>query len=260
MTGASPGGTSPGAGQPIRPPRDRVLVLVDDLERPELSVDDRRHLERSLRLRPGAGLTVADGRGSWRLARLGEVVEVEGPIRCEGAPVDRSAALVIGFAPVKGDRSDLVVQKLTELGVEVIVPLVTERSIVRWDGERAARHRERHLRIAREAAMQCRSPRLPVIDTAAPLERFFESWPEAVLADPGGVAGPPGLAGRAAVAIGPEGGFSPAELAERPTVRLPGRILRTETAAIAAAVLLASHRDHGSGPGGAGERGGFTQG
>lgn len=218
-----------------RPPRDRVLVVVDDLDHPELSDDDRRHLERSLRLRVGAGLTVADGDGAWRLARFGPVVEPEGPIRY--GP-ERATELVVGFAPVKGDRSELVIQKLTELGIDVIVPLETERSVVRWDDERAERNRARHRRIAREAAMQSRNPRLPRLEHPHRLDRFLQAWPEAVLADPDGDDGPEALVERAAVAIGPEGGFAPSELEGRQTVRLPGRILRTETAAITAGVLL----------------------
>lgn len=224
-------------GGVARPPRDRVLVVVDDLERPVLAGDDHRHLERSLRLRPGTGITVADGAGSWRLARFGPRVEVEGPIEHEAAPVVES---VVGFAPVKGDRSDLIVQKLTELGIAVVVPLLTERSVVRWDGDRASRHRERHLRIAREAAMQSRNPRLPRVEATMTLDRFVERWPGALLADPEGSAGPDRLVGGGVVAIGPEGGFGPGETAGRATVRLPGRILRTETAAIAAGVLLAA--------------------
>lgn len=226
--------STPEAGRE-RPPRDRVLVLVADLDQPELVEDDRRHLERSLRLRAGDGITVADGAGSWRLARLGPVVEPEGPVWMEPAP---SQTRVVGFAPVKGDRSELIVQKLTELGVDVIVPLVTERSVVRWDDRRVAKNRERHGRIAREAAMQSRNPRLPRVDDPHDLVQFLTAWPDAVLADPDGSGRPDLLAERGAVAIGPEGGFSPAEVADRPTVRLPGRILRTETAAIAAAVLL----------------------
>lgn len=222
-----------------RPPRDRVLVLVDDLDAPRLRDDDRRHLERSLRLRPGAGLTLADGLGSWRPARFGPTVEVDGPIVRTAEP---AVELVIGFAPVKGDRSELIVQKLTELGVDVIVPLVTERSVVRWDDDRADRQRARQERIAREAAMQSRNPRLPRLERPHHLAAFLEAWPEAVLADPDGRDGPTTLTERSAVAIGPEGGFSPSELDGWPTVRLPGRILRTETAAIAAAVLLLADR------------------
>ena len=222
-----------------RPPRDRVLVLVDDLERPRLDDDDRRHLERSLRLRPGAPLTVADGAGSWRLARLGPEIEPEGPVR--GIP-DVASPAVIGFAPVKGDRSELVVQKLTELGIDVIVPLTSERSVVRWDGDRAARRHRRHARIVREAAMQSRNPRLPTLAEPMALDDFLAAWPGAALADPDGEHPPDDLGRRRVVAIGPEGGFTPGERAGRPTVRLPGSILRTETAAIAAAVLVAAGR------------------
>ncbi len=228
-----------------RPPRDRVLVLVEDLDHPELDDDDRKHLERSLRLRDGDGITVADGVGSWRLARLGPSVEPEGPVRFEPEP--RQPA-VVGFAPVKGDRSELIVQKLTELGVDVIVPLTTERSVVRWDDRRVAKNRERHARIAREAAMQSRNPRLPRVEDPHGLDQFLEAWPDAVLADPEGENGPDLLIERAVVAIGPEGGFSPAERHNRPTVRLPGRILRTETAAIAAAVLLVDGATRGPFP------------
>jgi len=222
--------------RPAGPPRDQVLVFVDDLERPELDEADRRHLERSLRLRTGAAVTVADGAGSWRTVRLGPTLEPEGPVEAEARP---RPGLVVGFAPVKGDRADLVVQKLTELGVDEIVPLITERSVVRWDGERAARHRERHRRIVREAAMQSRNPWPPTVEAQLPLDQFLAARPGAALADPDGTAP---LERPMAVAIGPEGGFAPGELEGRTTVRLPGRILRTETAAIAAAVLLAARR------------------
>ena len=234
--GVEPAGDE--SGEP-RPPRDRVLVLVDDLEHPELTDDDRRHLERSLRLRPGDVITVADGDGSWRAARFGPVLEPDGAI--ERVPSDGSE-LVVGFAPVKGDRSELVVQKLTELGVDVIVPLITERSVVRWEGERVTRNHGRHLRIVREAAMQSRNPLPPRVEPLRSLDRFLVEWPDAALADPDGTAGVESVASHPVVAIGPEGGFSPTELDGRPTVRLPGRILRTETAAIAAGVLLAAGR------------------
>lgn len=219
------------------PPRDRVLVFVTDLERPELDDGDRRHLSKSLRLRPGDELTIGDGAGSWRPARFGPVVEPDGPVRIAPAP---ARPTVVGYAPVKGDRSDLVVQKLTELGITQVVPLATERSVVRWDDERAARHRDRHLRIVREAAMQSRNPRPPTVAALTSLADFLSAWPTAALADPDGELASSELASRGVVAIGPEGGFSPSELAGRSTVRLPGRILRTETAAIAAGVLLAT--------------------
>lgn len=151
-----------------------------------------------------------------------------------------SPTLTVAFAPVKGDRSDLIVQKLTELGVDAIVPLVTERSVVRWDGKRSAKNLERHRRIAREAAMQSRNLWLPTVKPVTDLDAFLTAHAEAALADP---AGATPVGDTATVAIGPEGGFSPDELAGRSSVSLPGRILRTETAAIAAGVLLVASRE-----------------
>lgn len=221
--------------------RDRPMVFVDDLELLQLDESDHHHLQRSLRVRPGAVITAADGAGGWRPVRFGEELEIDGPVVHEQRPLGE---LTIGFAPVKGDRPELVVQKLTELGVDQIVPLLTERSVVRWDEARAAKNLERHRRIVREAAMQSRNPWLPAVEPLMPLEEFLSSHPDAVLADP---AGSPLEEHRfpsseAAVAVGPEGGFSPDELAGRQAILLPGRILRTETAAITAGVLLAAER------------------
>jgi 16S rRNA (uracil1498-N3)-methyltransferase len=233
-----------GQGHPGRPGtelqqlRDRPLVFVDDLSAPQLDEHDHHHLARSLRVRSGTTITAADGAGRWRPVSFGDQLEVEGEIEA----VDRAMPLAtVGFAPVKGDRSELVVQKLTELGTDVIVPIVAERSVVRWDDARSVKNLARHRRIAREAAMQSRNLWLPTIERLTPLDQFLASRPEAVLADP---AGAPLASHRfggdeAAVAIGPEGGFSPSELDGRVTASLPGRILRTETAAIAAAVILA---------------------
>ena len=229
---ADPGGDGGGDDPSIRPPRDRVLVFVDDLDRPELDEGDRRHLSRSLRLRPGDPLTVGDGAGSWRAARFGPVIEADGPVLHAPAPERQT---VVGYAPVKGDRSDLVVQKLTELGIAHVVPLVTERSVVRWDDERAARHRDRHQRIVREAAMQSRNPRPPTVAALTPLADFLAAWPEAAVADPDGSLPPSELVVRSVVAIGPEGGWLPYEVdklraAGAAAIHLGPRIQRVEVA------------------------------
>lgn len=212
------------------------MVFVADLEQPRLDPNDRHHLERALRVKSGAPVTVCDGAGSWRAARFGPEIEPDGEVVREVRPTPR---LLIGFAPVKGDRSDLVVQKLTELGIDVIVPLLAERSVVRWDEARSAKNLERHNRIAREAAMQSRNPWLPVIEPLTAVAEFLGAESGTALADPGGG---PLTVGRHSLAIGPEGGFSPAELEHSASVALPGRILRTETAAMAAAVLLVAGR------------------
>lgn len=218
--------------------RHRPLVFVADIERPELDGDDYHHLSRSLRIRGGETITVCDGMGRWCLARFGQRPVPESDIVVE--PAGRRWG--VGFALVKGDRPELVVQKLTELGVDVILPVITERTVVRWTGDKIDKHHRRHGRIAREAAMQSRRVRLPRVERAQPLSQALDRYPQAMLADPAGspLVVPDGDAAMPLVVVGPEGGFSAEELAGRPTVRLPGGILRTETAAIAAGVLLAT--------------------
>lgn len=213
-------------------------VFVDDLAAPELDAGDRHHLERVLRLRPGDELTVSDGAGRWRAARLGPSLDDLGPI----VDVERATpALTVGFSLVKGDRPEWTVQKLTELGVDRIVPLTTDRTVVRWDGAKSARNGERLRRIAREAAMQCRRVWLPVV---ADVESFDDAVAAAdvCVADPGGL--PPSLE-RPSILVGPEGGWSDRERARvdaSARVALGPHVLRAETAAIAAGTALAMLR------------------
>ena len=82
----------------------------------------------------------------------------------------------MAFAPVKGERPEWVVQKLTELGIDRIVPLRTERSVVRWTGERGQATVERLRRVAREAAAQCRRVWLPEVGDTAALRRAGGRW------------------------------------------------------------------------------------
>lgn len=177
---------------------------------------------------------VGDGAGSWRPARFGEELEPAGEVVQGPAP---EPVLTVGLTPVKGDRPEWAVQKLTELGVDRIVVLRAERSVVRWDGERAAGHLERLRRIAREAAMQSRRARLPeVTGVHAPHE-----VPGAVLAQPGGR---PLTAADHSVLCGPEGGWTDAErVLVGQHVGLGPHVLRAETAAVAAGTLLVGLRD-----------------
>lgn len=219
---------------------DGPHVFVDDLEHPELRDEDRHHLTRSLRLRAGDTFTASDGAGSWRVCRLGsgpqgeadpvgEVVYVEAP----------RPKLTIGFALIKGGRPELVVQKLTELGVDSIVPFTAEYSVVRWDADRGVRHTERLRRVAREAAMQSRQVRIPEISEVSDFANLA-AVPGAVRADFDGDA--PSL-DHPVVLIGPEGGWSDAERRQLGAIRLSSSVLRSETAAIGAAALLTALRD-----------------
>jgi len=223
----------PGALPPGAPP----LVFVDDLDDPRLDPDDRHHLERVLRVRPGDEITVSDGRGSWRPCRLAAQVEVVGPVVSTPAP---APDLTVAFALVKGERPELIVQKLTELGVDRIVAFASARSVVRWEPDRAARNIERLRRVAREAAMQSRRCRLPEI---APLASFADviALPGAAACDRFGAA--PSLA-HPTLLVGPEGGWDDDERRRLPAVvGLGAQVLRADTAAIAAGVMLGALRD-----------------
>lgn len=211
-------------------------AFVADLDQPELSGEDHHHLERVLRLRRGEPLTVSDGEGRWRPCRFGDELEVVGEVREEFRV---EPPLAVAFAPVKGDRPEWVVQKLTELGADRIVVLAADRSVVRWEGERAERHLDRLGKVAREAAMQCRRCHLPRIEGIATVTDVADE-PGAVRAEAGGA--PPSVEHRV-VLVGPEGGWSDAERGRVPaTVGLADHVLRAETAAVAAATLYAGLR------------------
>ena len=237
--------------------RDSVAhVFVDDLTAPTLSDDDQHHLARVLRVRDGESVSASDGRGGWRLCqwRDGEL-HGESDVHHVAAPTPR---LGVAFVPVKGDRPEWAVQKLTEIGVDDIIVLApTRRAVVRWGDDK-------HLRklqvVAREAAMQSRRVWLPTVTGLVSLVEAC-ARPGAAVADPAGVpldAEPLNAAARDAsepspatslIIIGPEGGFDADELT--PSVRrvsLGDTILRAETATLVAATLLANLRNRMKGP------------
>jgi len=208
-----------------------------------LRPEDRHHLQRVLRLAKGELVIASDGHGTSTLCRFtgdATLLEPTGPAVHCGRP---SPALTVAFAPVKGDRPEWVVQKLTELGIDTIVPLATDRSVVVWEGPRSARTIERLRRIAREAAAQSRRSWLPSICEPTRLEPWAATGATEAglaLADPDGR--PPSLE-LPVLAVGPEGGWSDAERAlGLPSVRLGDAILRAETAAVAGAAVLTALR------------------
>ena len=217
-------------------PAGKAHAFVADLGTPELDERDRHHLERVLRLRAGDELTVSDGRGSWRLCRFGPVLEPLGPIGVE--PI-ADPAITVAFALLKGDRNEWIVQKLTELGVDRIVPLKAERCVVKWDAAKAARSRDRLELVAREAAMQSRRTWLPTVEGPADFDEMV-TRAGAALADRDG--DPPSLR-RPVALVGPEGGWSDAERsANAPHMTLGPTVLRAETAAIVAGSALCGLR------------------
>ncbi len=211
---------------------------------------DGHHLQRVRRLGVDETVVLADGAGHWvptRIVELGDgalAVVATGAVHAE--PV-RIPELTVAFAPAKADHGTEVTHQLVELGVDRIVPLRTERAVVRWDGVRGAKQLDRLRRIAREAAMQCQRAAVPVVEpSATPAELAHR--PGLVLADPGGVA-----VSRASlpdgdtwvVLVGPEGGFSPGDLdrlGDRPKIAIGPHVLRAVTAPAAVAAAVASFR------------------
>ena len=209
-------------------------MFVEDVEAPALADGDRHHLEKALRLRAGDPLVVADGAGSWRPVRFGPELEPTDDVATEPRP---GPTLAVGLTPTKGDRPEWAVQKLTELAVDRIVVLRTDRSVVRWEGDKVDHHLDRLRRIAREAAMQSRRVWLPEVLGVHALA----DHPGAVLADPGGR--PPSVEDHV-VLCGPEGGWSDEERAAAPSlVGLGPGVLRAETAAVTAGALLVALRE-----------------
>ena len=210
-------------------------IFVDDLDGLALDPADDHHL-RVLRIQTGAAVVACDGQGAWRLCRRTATgIEPDGLTTSSVRPVPDIA---IAFALTKGDKPELVVRKLTELGVDRIVPFFAERSVVRWDEARAQRHLDRLRRVAREAAMQSRRLTLPVLTDVASVASIGAQG--FVRADRGGE---PLRLANPSVAVGPEGGWSDDERSSWPgSVELTPTVLRAETAAIAAAAILTAQR------------------
>ncbi len=237
--------------------RALVVVQVEPDDQPfgtetTRTVDgsDGHHLQRARRLRIGEAVVVADGSGSWYSAEVtalgaGEItVDRRSEPAVEPVPVPR---LTIAFAPARVDHGSDVVHQLVELGVDEIALLRTERSVVRWDGDRLPKQMARLRRVAREAAMQ--SHRATVPPVTGPFEPFQWSGRDGVVvADRAGTAPLADLVGShpaITVLVGPEGGFTDADLSgldDAPRFALGVHTLRAVTAPIAIAAALVAGR------------------
>jgi 16S rRNA (uracil1498-N3)-methyltransferase len=235
----------------VHPP----LFLVDALPEGDLVRLDGaegRHAATVRRFRIGEAIAVGDGHGSVRegvVAEVGRdcVVARCGPIRFESAPAVR---LVVVQALAKGDRGELAVEIMTELGVDEIVPWAASRSIVQWHGARGDRARERWAATARSAAKQSGRAWVPQIgaiaSTVAVAARLTGAPGSVVLHEPADQALtdlPLPDAGDLLVVVGPEGGVSDDELAAfeaagAQPARLGAPVLRTSTAGAAACAAL----------------------
>jgi 16S rRNA (uracil1498-N3)-methyltransferase len=217
----------------------------------QLSPDTAAHLVKVLRARSGDDLVLFNGSGR----EFAATIEGVGGSRVaaqvgRALEVDRESPLAITLVQCvpRGDRMDFIVQKATELGVARIVPVLSQRSVVHLNAAQSESKIAHWRAVAVSACEQCGRNRLPQIDAPQQLSKYLgESQPGAVrlVLEPELSGGNPALSlsGAAEIAIGPEGGFAPDELeafrvAKFSPLSLGPRILRTETAAIAAVVWL----------------------
>lgn len=223
---------------------DAALLPRSSIDLPEAAA---HHAVRVLRLRAGDRVVLFDGRGGEYEARLampgrGRVTAQTGEQRTPERESPLAVTLVQAVS--SGEKMDFTVQKAVELGVAAIHPVLSARSVVRLDGERGAKKLAHWRRIATAACEQCGRNRIPAIAEPVALERYRVPAGSKILLSPSGPAKLADLAkGPVVLAVGPEAGFSAEEeqvllRAGFAPARLGPRILRTETAALAALAAL----------------------
>ncbi|WP_067971676.1 16S rRNA (uracil(1498)-N(3))-methyltransferase [Nocardiopsis trehalosi] len=230
-----------------------------DRDRVVLAGPEGRHAAAVRRITPGETLHLVDGAGTRARCTVTETGRDTVVCRVEERGTDpepRPRITVVQALP-KGDRGELAVEVMTEAGVDAIVPWAAERCVTRWRGDRAAKALAKWRSTAREAAKQARRSRVPEVtgpaatrDVADLLagaacgvvlhEGTGDRLAELPLPGPGDPdAPPPGIV----VVVGPEGGFTDAELAAfsaagAARVLLGPTVLRTSTAGVAALAVL----------------------
>lgn len=235
---------------------DLPLAVATELPLPAQAGE---HVARVLRLTAGAAITLFNGDGCDYPSTILAVGKREVSVRVDlQLPLDNESPLRLTLAQgvARGEKMDLIVQKATELGVVRIVPLLTERSEVRLDAQRAAKRLLHWRAVAASACEQSGRARVPEISPAQPLSSWLEGLPgdgatrlallpeairssrELQLGSADGV-----------LVVGPEGGLGKRDIGTLAAagfdgLRLGPRILRTETAGLAAlAALQALHGD-----------------
>ena len=230
-------------------------LLADEVT---ITGDDAAHLMYAMRAKAGDEVTLVDDHGAVGRMELTGFTQDSVTMRLvERLDADTESPIEIELAHclLTGDKFDLVIQKAVELGVTRIQPLASRNCVVRYEGEKAAAKRERWQKIAEEAAKQCGRTRVPKVYPVLPLTAWIKTWqkPETELVfcyeneeqQPIKTAlrALPDTASNIITLIGPEGGFTldeaaVIEAAGGVSVTLGPRILRAETAAIAAMSIV----------------------
>jgi len=233
---------------------------------------EARHAVAVKRLAPGESVDIADGAGKRLTGTVVAASPSELTVECSALAVEEKPdiRLVLVQALAKGDRDELAVETATELGIDAVIPWQSERSIVRWKGERAAKAHAKWQSVALAAAKQARRAWIPEVraavetpalaaaagaadlaiilheDAVRPLRTVLESWQATANG-----AGPREIL----LIVGPEGGISPREVtrlcsAGAVTALLGHHVLRSSTAGPAAVVLASDVLGRWSAPAG----------
>jgi 16S rRNA (uracil1498-N3)-methyltransferase len=241
---------NPGGGPPL------FLVPPGDLAAPTvtLSGPEGHHAAAVRRLRVGERADVGDGAGTLAegvVTALGKdsvTLDLQA-VRTVAAPQPR---LIVAQALPKGDRGELAVELMTEIGIDTVIPWAADRSITRWAGERGDKALAKWRATAREAAKQSRRAWLPEVTPVVTGAALAKHVAAAALAIVLAADAPQKLhevplpqAGDILLLVGPEGGISPAERADlrdagAVEARMGPTVLRTSTAGAAAAAILST--------------------
>ena len=244
----------PAAGPDSRPPV--FLAGPADLARDVivLSGPEGRHAATVRRLAAGQRVDLTDGAGTVAecVVTAARAAALELAVRARRTDPAPQPAVLVAQAIPKGDRGQLAVEMLTEAGVDGVVAWQAERCVSRWQGDRGERSLGRWQATAREAAKQSRRSRIPAVSgpvSTAALARLAAAAALAVVLDPSGGDSLASLAlpdaGDILLAVGPEGGISPAETAALAgagavPAHLGPTVLRTSTAGVVAVSVLVS--------------------
>lgn len=229
-----------------------------NIDRLTLDPSESHHCLDVLRMKTGDRATVFDGRGHEATVEIASTAKgrVDLKMLQHSKSPELACELVLGQAIPKGKNMDLIIEKATELGAAAIIPLLSERTVVRLDAAEALDKKTKWQRVAIEAAKQCGRNWLPEVRTPISPKQFFEGREKfdlmligslqpdaqhikAVLREQfsDALPNPRATPRRVLILVGPEGDFTPAEISLakgagcRP-ITLGPIILRTETAAM----------------------------
>lgn len=219
--------------------------------------EDVKHITRVLRLQEGHGVVICDGDNTDYQGIIEKVNKDEVKVRLGRSTqtgTEPDLDIILYQAVAKGTKMELIIQKGTELGVARFVPVITFRTVVKLEGETDARKKqERWQRIAMEAAKQSRRGKIPVVEPPIKFTHALEDMGKCSLAimpyegeksrSIDSIPGKRGDYGKIGIMIGPEGGFEQQEAEDARQrgihiLRMGPRILRTETAGMAATAIL----------------------